>query len=162
MAQVKFDLREAMKLLDKAQKRLVAVGFALERDIKESMTTGTGRISIKSSKGNKSTIHIASAPGQPPAVDTGRLRASISTNWSDSGMSRGRVGGQADSGEGVGSPEKMDGKFMVVIGTNVKYAPWLCWGTRRMGARPFVRPAWDRMKSRIANMLTKEIEGRTE
>lgn len=51
-------------------------------------------------------------------VDTGRLRSSII-------MTRGR-----DSGG-----------FYVEIGTNVKYAPHVEFGTTRMGARPYLLPA---------------------
>jgi HK97 gp10 family phage protein len=139
MAQVKFDMKAAMAPLEKAQKGLVAIGLQLEGDIKRSIS-GAG----------------PSIPGAPPGVDTGRLRASISTNWSDSPMDRGKVGGQALDSEGVGKPEKMGGKFTVVVGSNVTYAPFLEFGTRRMPARPFVRPAFDRIKNRIANLITKE------
>ena len=117
MARVQFNMKAALAPLDKAQKALVAIGLQLERDIKVSMTTGTGRTYRR---GN--IVHVASAPGQPPAVDTGRLRASISTNWSDSGLSRGRVGGQADSENGIGQPNQVQRKFTVVVGTNVLYA----------------------------------------
>lgn len=69
-------------ILDEKEKALVAAGFQLEGYIKKSFTSTKG--------GGK--IHIPSAPGQPPAVDTGRLRASISTNWTDSGLNRGATG----------------------------------------------------------------------
>lgn len=54
------------------------------------------------------------------AVDTGRLRASITT-----------------------VPVMVDGELAVQIGTNVDYAPYLEEGTRRMAARPFLAPALD-------------------
>lgn len=52
------------------------------------------------------------------AVDTGRLRSSI--NWRLARDSRG---------------------LAAIIGTNVEYAPYLEFGTSRMAARPFLRPA---------------------
>jgi HK97 gp10 family phage protein len=52
------------------------------------------------------------------AVDTGRLRASIT--WRLGKDARGLVG---------------------IVGTNVEYAPFLEFGTRYMAAQPFLRPA---------------------
>ena len=54
-------------------------------------------------------------------VDSGRLRASISTNWSGSSMNRGKTGSQAKSEDGVGRPGGKPG-LTVVVGSNVKYA----------------------------------------
>lgn len=71
---------------------------------------GTGR---RYKRGN--IIHQASAPGQGPAVDIGRLRQSITALKVEDGHWR--------------------------VGTNVEYAPYLEFGTRKMAARPFMRPA---------------------
>ena len=54
-------------------------------------------------------------------VDTGRLRASLSTNWSGSPLSQGRTGTKAMGNDGVGRPIGPPG-LVVVVGTNVKYA----------------------------------------
>ena len=59
--------------------------------------------------------HTASAPGDSPAVDTGRLRQSISVVKLTEGHYR--------------------------VGTNVSYAPLLEFGTRDIAPRPFLRPA---------------------
>ena len=63
-------------------------------------------------------------------VDTGRLRASLSTNWAGSPMIYGRTGGVAKMNDGVGRPAGRPG-FTVVVGTNVKYAPYVEFGTIR-------------------------------
>lgn len=56
-------------------------------------------------------------------VDTGRLRASYSTNWDDSGMSSANVEAPAKAGDGVSQPSKGVGDIAVVrVGTNVEYA----------------------------------------
>lgn len=55
-------------------------------------------------------------------VKTGRLRASLSTNWSGSGKKRGRIGGKAKADDGIGEPKGEDG-LTVVVGTNVEYGP---------------------------------------
>lgn len=60
--------------------------------------------------------HTVSKPGDAPNTDTGRLISSI------------RV--QQDKSAGI-----------VSVGSNVEYAPWLEFGTRRMLARPWLGPA---------------------
>lgn len=64
--------------------------------------------------------HTASAPGDAPAVDTGRLRQSIVAL---------KVG---------------DARWRV--GTNVQYALYLEFGTRRMAPRPFIRPVIEKVR----------------
>lgn len=128
-------------------KWLISRGLEAQDDIKRSMKKGTGNIYMKGK--NKNIVHIASAPGQPPAVDTGRLRASISTNWAGSGKQNGDVEGQAQPGDGIGMPELHEDKFKVVVGTKVDYAPWLEFGTSAIAERPFMRPAYDRIKARM-------------
>lgn len=66
--------------------------------------------------------HTASAPADAPAVDTGHLRNSI---------------GVQKIGEGA-----------YRVGTDVKYALYLEFGTRRMAARPFMRPALEAVRAR--------------
>lgn len=68
----------------------------------------------------RAKAHTASAPGEAPAVDTGRLRQSIVANKLDPGHWQ--------------------------VGTNVEYALHLEYGTRKMSARPFMRPAFERVK----------------
>lgn len=70
----------------------------------------------------RSAPHTASAPGDPPAVDTGRLRQSITALKIGPGHWR--------------------------VGTNVKYAIFLEFGTRRIAPRPFVRTAVAKVKQR--------------
>lgn len=79
-------------------------------------------------------FHVASAPGQPPAVDTGRLRSSYT--WQ------------------LGQDRK--GPF-VEVGTNVKYAPWLEFGTRKMKPRPHLRPAINEVRRQIATLVLQGI-----
>lgn len=137
MSRVVWDQAALKSKLEYAEKKLVAVGLTLERDIKLSIS-GPG----------------PAPAGDPPGVDTGRLRASISTNWSGSGMTNGNVGGQALTEDGIDQPERRGDKFVVRVGSRVNYAPWLEHGTRRMAARPFLRPSFDRMRVRIQSMIT--------
>lgn len=88
-------------------------GVKVQRAVKRSLhQAGTGRAYTH---GN--VTHVASAPGQPPATDTGRLAASIAEE----------LGRDSTS-------------LVERIGTNVEYALPLEYGSRTMAARPFLRP----------------------
>jgi len=73
-------------------------------------------------------------------VDTGDLRASIES----------RVIRNAE-GEVVG-----------VIGSNVKYAPFIEFGTSKMGAQPFLRPAVEKNRETIRTLLGEGFGEATE
>lgn len=110
------------KPIERAQKKLIAVGFEMERRIKLSMKAGG-----------------TSLPGEPPSIRTGRLRASISTNWTGSGLAFGVVDGSAFPVDGIKAPKGSE--FHVYVGTSVPYAVPLEYGTIKMAERPFMRPA---------------------
>ena len=86
-----------------------------------------------------------SAPGEPPHVQTGRLRASISSNWTGSGRQAGKVGAKADA-EGVGNPGGKYPMISGVVGTQVEYGRDLELGNRgrNLSPRPYLRPALDK------------------
>lgn len=64
-------------------------------------------------------VHKASGPGEPPAPDTGRLK---------------------QSGKVVG-PTKYPTKILGQVSWSAKYGSFLEFGTVKMAARPFARPA---------------------
>lgn len=115
--QAKFRARRE-KLGSDTKKAVNACCLKVERDIKANMSPDG-----------------PSAPGEAPAVDTGRLRASIAH----------RV--EMESGEAVG-----------LVGTSVEYAPWLEFGTTRMQARPFMVPAIERNREWIRNKLAAVVK----
>lgn len=78
--------------------------------------------------------HRASAPGQPPAVDTGRLRQSYTLQ----------------------SGEDRRGPF-VDIGTNIAYAPWLEFGTRKLAPRPHLRRAVREVLDEEADIIRRGV-----
>lgn len=76
-------------------------------------------------------------------VDLGRLRGSITYATA---KERSNVDAPASLTDGVSAPTD---KWTVHIGTNVDYAPHVEYGTRRMSAQPFLRPALMAHKSDI-------------
>ena len=69
----------------------------------------------------KQAFKVELAAKQVVAVDTGRLRASVSTNWAGSGMNEGKMSAKAQPGDGVSQPQGPK-ELVYVVGTNVKYA----------------------------------------
>lgn len=104
--------------LQAADREVARRALAMQRDIQEELSKpGSGQ---RYRRGRRE--HIASSPGDAPAVDTGRLRQSIS------------------------AVKVTDGHWRV--GTNLEYALLLEFGTRKIAPRPFMRPALARASAR--------------
>lgn len=82
-------------------------------------------------KGGKT--HIASAPGEAPATDTGSLVASIKVK-------------QASTDKAY-------------VYAEAEYAPMLEFGTTRMDERPFMRPAVKMNEKKFTKLLQDAIKG---
>lgn len=101
---------------------------------------------------------ISGKYGIPKAVDTGRLRASISfITPTDSGGS-----GEANTHSKAG--DKLTGtaeKNSVVVGSNVEYADYVHTGTSRMAGRPFLRVGIEQTKGEMERQVTTILKGGT-
>jgi len=106
-------------LREEAGNVVLATAVEMRADIVKSIQSGpaSGRTYRKS---NPTRTHTASAPGQPPMTDTGRLANSITFD---------RIG-----------------DLTATVGSELIYASWLEYGTSRMASRPFFRPAVERMR----------------
>lgn len=83
-------------------------------------------------KQNLSQTHRASADGDPPASDTGRLANSIFFD--------------------------KEGPLTATVGSNVFYANHLEYGTIKMAARPFFRPAVEKMRADFDKRISAAVE----
>jgi HK97 gp10 family phage protein len=112
------------------KKALLASAKKVEGEAKRSIASGgkTGRIYKR-----RTVTHQASAPGEAPATDTGRLINSLHSSQSGS--------------ESV----------VVAGGGAVKYAPMLEFGTRTIAARPFMFPALEKSKAWITERLAAAV-----
>lgn len=100
-------------------------------------------------------------------VDTGRLRSSISSNWSGSGMAKGKVKGKAkeEGIDGIGQPA---GELTGVVGTNVEYARRIEFGflgkTDKLGrtffqpSLPYLRTAMHKNEKKIVKLFKDLIK----
>ncbi len=134
--------RSSKRVQESVEKELNAGLYAaakkIEADAKKSILSGqkTGRIYTRGT-----VIHRASAPGESPASDTGRLVNSINGE-----LVKGALESIVRAGSGI-----------------VKYARMLEFGTRNMAARPFLFKAaeanrrWimDRMNTAMKRGIAK-------
>lgn len=104
-------------------------------DAKRAVARGpkTGRIYMKGK--NKSIKHQASAPGEPPATDTGRLINSI-----------------------VGDAKVVGKQVQGYIEARTAYAGYLEFGTRRMAARPYLTPAVMKNRDRAIALMRDAVQ----
>lgn len=84
----------------------------------------TGRV-YPAVRGRRGRPHRASAPGEFPKTDTGRLVSSI---FAEVDMS----------------------SLVADVGTDIRYGPFLEFGTSKMAARPWLQPSFDERKEAIA------------
>ncbi len=86
------------------------------------------------------------------AIDTGRLRGSITHATKAEGRSA--VTAPARQRDAVHRPSS---KFEVWIGTNVEYAPHVEYGTKKMTARPYMRPALDNNRKLVRKLFADAL-----
>ena len=78
-------------------------------------------------------VRIASAPGQAPANQTGRLAGSLSART-----------------------EKQGKVVSGIASASTEYAAMLEFGTQKMAARPYMQPALDRNAEKIKEIFKRE------
>jgi HK97 gp10 family phage protein len=143
MASLTSKLIRLKKAVDaQTAKELYLSGLRIEEHAKESIMEGgkTGRVYKKGKKGK--TLHRASAPGEAPANDTGRLVNSIRTEAKGNGKT---VHIKAGGGSKA-----------------VKYAVDLEFGTEKMAPRPFMRPALKKAKPEIEKLMRRAVKDATD
>lgn len=123
---------------------------------REAVDRALYAIGVKGVEG--ATDAISGAYNVAAAVDTGRLRASISfiTEKGEKGDSGQTPPPNAKQGDKLsGTAEKNS----VVIGSNVEYAEYVHDGTSRMDGRPFLREGIDKTKGDMERQVEKIFKG---
>ena len=132
MAKIKFtrNLDQVVKKMDDmAAQRMAEACLHVQNKTKEKLSgSRTGR--TYRVPGTNRT-YTASAPGEPPAVMLGQLRNSIQFRVK---------GGRTVSGE---------------VGSKLKKAPMLEFGTKKMKPRPFLRPTFQEELPKIKEILSR-------
>lgn len=83
------DARLRARMAGQAASAALAAGLVLEQRLKLTLSTPPARSGRLYPRGAR--MHRASAPGEPPAPDTGTLRASVRTDQAPSGVVTVRV-----------------------------------------------------------------------
>lgn len=123
------------KINDRAETALEKTAVLITNRAKESMTEPKSGKRVPPGQGSRGghpwQKRQRSAPGQPPAVQTGQLRASV-TYIKPRPLTR-------------------------HIGTNVKHGRYMEFGTRNILPRPWLRPAFDREKDKLAKFMKDAV-----
>lgn len=112
--------------------------LVVERDIKLSMRNTVTDPDKAYPRGSR--VHYASAEGEPPAIDYGRLVQAVTH--------------RVETSEGGTRVEGF-------VGTNLPYGKMLEDGTSRMAPRPWLLPALRRQRNKIRELIAAAISGRT-
>ena len=108
-----------------------ATGLELRGDIVKAYQRGPAS-GVTYEKYNPRRTHTASAPGEAPATDTGRLASSVDF--------------------------KRDGPMSATVGSNIVYAAMLEFGTSRIDPRPAWVPATEAMRPKFRQRLEAALE----
>lgn len=139
------------RVMASEMRNAIKAGCAMvETTAKESMNPPKSGL-LYPRPGNK--MHQASAPGESPAHDYGRLQASVTSNWTGSNVDRAPIktpAAESKPDDGIGNPGGTDEHQTGVVGTNVDYGYTLEVAWEDFGAeRPFMRPALETNRGRI-------------
>ncbi len=110
-------------------KAVLATAFQVDGDIKKAIQSG-GKSGRVYRRGNRT--HQASAPGEPPATDSGTLVSSIAF--------------------------KQVNPLTAEVESRLDYASYLEFGTQRMGARPAWVPAIEKAQPDFARRVADAIK----
>lgn len=134
MTDVEWHGDEVQRQLGIVVRRAIAQsGVAFQREVKRLVNRpGTGRVYKKPS----GRLHQASAPGEPPAKDTGDYGRSI----------------QLDARK-----LKHKTRPSVRVGTLSDKGPWLEFGTLRIKRRPHFRPTIKKFRKQLTGLLGRII-----
>lgn len=144
-------MREGMRFTVRVQDNSKLV---LE-DLGEAMERALYAIGVKAVEG--SVDAISGRYDIKPAVDTGRLRASISfitpTDKGDSGQPKPANSQAGDELTGTAD------KNTVVVGSNVEYAEKVHNGDSKMAGRPFITEGISKTKDKMQEQAEKIFKG---
>lgn len=136
---------------------MVGVALVMQKLVRKQLSQrGTGRryrISSGKKRGRNLRArgwHQASAPGEPPAANTGRLRAS----WTL--IPPPKVGAATTQDQGFAYIEQTRNKStLYTLGTNLVYARAMEYGYGKIAPRPYIRPVLKAVEPKVEEIMRK-------
>ena len=142
-----------------------AVGLQIQRAMRERLSMkGTGRPAgtfvMRKRKGEMKRVKInrtRSAPGEPPAAQTGRLRAS----WTIVPL---RLGIKEQDNGFVSMIDQGGKSILYTVGSNMPYARALEYGSprTRLAPRPYVRPVVAAVSKFVPEIMALQVKRRMD
>jgi len=133
------ELEEKHKKIDSELGKGLAQSCAIiQREAQESMTNTKVNEAVSYYTHNKNIAHHPSLPDNPPAVDTGTLRRSITYEVNE---------------------EKLEGRVGSVL-TDPPYGAYLElaeYGSSKMQPRPWLKPATEKSRENIKQILANAV-----
>lgn len=123
-------LHTTARVAEECEKSAVMVANIAKRSVMKGPKTGEVYKRGQGGKGKKKPLHQASAPGQPPATDTGGLASSI--------VSRAKA-------------------LTAEAGAFAKHGVWMEEGTERVSPRPFIEPALKAVEVGHVNRMVRAL-----
>ena len=152
LAEVRPEMKRAMK------DALLLFEGAIKEKLTGTRTGRTYRVPVTKSRGTASRVHVASAPGEPPAVLFGNLRNSVGhvgPHWVGVLLLEGEVGpglGQAPEG-GEPDPSKAYARRLELGGSHTHEGT-----TVKIEARPYMEPAAMETEPKIDRLWRRRLE----
>lgn len=143
--------------LDKTLQNLDHFGLNLASCIRTACWQLGGKIMMQA-KNNARTVFTGTPSDAPePGTPTGRLMSSISMQ-ANFGQQTAGLKSPAKPEDAIGKPGGGPNEPMVAVGTNVNYAPFPEFGTRKMHARSFLYPAFFGLENDFEKTLIHIVE----
>ncbi|MBE3087635.1 MAG: hypothetical protein IMZ71_00725 [Chloroflexi bacterium] len=143
--------------LDKTLQNLDHLGLNLASCVRSACWQLGGKIMMQA-KNNARTVFTGTPSNDPePGTPSGRLMGSISMKANFTEQSQG-LKAPAKSEDAIGKPGGGPDAPMVAVGSNVDYAPFPEFGTRKMHARSFMYPAFFSLENDFEKTLIGIVE----
>ena len=126
------------------ERGLKIVMVELQIELREKLSqVGTGAGYFGGAK-KLGFFRTRSAPGEPPAVDTGTLRNSVQS--------------KPQSVAGTGMTSIVLTGLVAGVNKDARIPRWLEYGTSRMKARPFIAPSLEAIRPSVAGTISDQMQ----
>ena len=126
------------------ERGLKIVMIELQTELREKLSQmGTGAGYFGGAK-KLGFYRTRSAPGEPPAVDTGTLRNSVQS--------------KPQYVAGIGMTSIVLAGLVAGVNKDARIPRWLEYGTSRMNARPFIAPSLEVIRPSVAGTISDQMK----